>query len=139
MLWIHRSFPFLQSLENDSLSLSKDCHSYVGFGNSCQPKLDIDVAKRFLRGVIQQANEDNMKLNNGIRSLKNCCYNEFLIFWNILFHLPCYKWNDVNREYFFLRKTREEEKCKRKREITEKQKHIKRWRRHCVRNKTYWQ
>lgn len=83
MLWIHCSFPFLQSLENNSLSLSKDCHSYVGFGNSCQPKLDIDVAKRFLRGVIQQANEDNMKLNNGIRSLKNCCYNEFLIFWNI--------------------------------------------------------
>lgn len=65
----HCSFPFLQSLEDNSLSLSKDCHSYVGFGNSCQPKLDIDVAKRFLRGVIQQANEDNMKLNNGIRFL----------------------------------------------------------------------
>lgn len=71
---------FLQSLEDNSLSLSKDSHSYVGFGNSCQPKLDIDVAKRFLRGVIQQANEDNMKLNNGIRSLKNSyyCCNEFL-------------------------------------------------------------
>lgn len=73
----------MQSLEDNSLSLSKDCHSYVGFGNSCQPKLDIDVAKRFLRGVIQQANEDNMKLNNGIRFLQRIVVimNFYFIFY----------------------------------------------------------
>lgn len=49
------------------------------------------MAKRFLRGVIQQANEDNMKLNNGIRSLKSCCYNEFFE----IFNFTCLEINEM--------------------------------------------
>lgn len=41
------------------------------------------MAKRFLRGVIQQANEDNMKLNNGIRFLQRIVVimNFYFIFY----------------------------------------------------------
>lgn len=44
---------------------SEDSDTIKEFGKSCQPKLDIDVAKRFLRGIIEQANEDNLKLSKG--------------------------------------------------------------------------